>query len=204
MYMFIDTIFPRVYRPTFLDFEQSIAWTSVTTPEESKDYPFMHKHNEWLAKKYRFRLNTMMLYEEKGAMSVAWSLGGGCYIHTNNMNPKTGEFDDDPRYLYLVLAYRNKDTWDGKPLFPRLKKWLNYLEEMPDCPIEAVYCRATDCTDKKQQHLQMTGMLLDVDANTSRLTKCYRRYFGATDWQYLDRDQKPYLKWRFQPDNPKK
>lgn len=202
--MYADTIFPNIYRSDLIPFEETIVWSPRITPSDYHEYPYKQEHNKWLAKKYPFRLCTLSMIEDYGAMSVAWSLGGGCFVHTNNMNPATGEFDEDPRYLYLVLAYRSKDTWDGKPLFPRLKKWLKYLEGMPECPIEAVYCRATDCSDKKQKHLLLTGMMLDKDASSIRLAKCYRRYFGATDWKYLDGDGIPYLKWRFQPTNPKK
>lgn len=202
----IDTIFPKFIRPTYsiAPFEPAILWGERVTTSESQSYRFIQEHNKWLAKKYSFKLNTLVVYEDGQANSVCWSLGGGCYIHTNNMNPLTGDFDDDPRYLYLVLAYRHKELWDGNPLFPRLKKWLKYLEEMPSCPIEAVYCRATDCRDKKQSHLLLTGMMLDKDADSRRLEKCYRRYFGANAWEFKDGDGKPFLKWRFQPKNPKK
>jgi len=203
--MGIDTIFPQVFRPSWsiLPFEESVLWGNRMSPQEADGYPFHHEHNQWLAKKYPFRTNTLSMTEGYGAMSLAWELGGGCFVHTNNMNPATSEFDDDPRYLYLVLAYREKNKWDGQPLLPRLKEWIRYLELMPSCPIEAIYCRATDCRSPKQKHLWLTNMILDKDASADRLTRCYRRYFRATPWNYTDGDGKPYLKLQFKPQNPK-
>ena len=204
--MYIDTIFPHGYTHPFVDFEPSIHWTEVVTPDEHHQYPFRHEHNRWLAKKYPFRLNTMMLLEGQGAMSVCWHLGNGCYLHTNNLCPQTGEFGEDPKNLYLVLAYRHKDEWNGKALLlPRVKKWIRYLEEMPNCPVQAVFARATDCRLHKYRHLRMTEMQMSANASASRLESCYKRYFGAVDWnEYLDADGKPYLRWKFQPKFPKK
>jgi hypothetical protein len=203
--MGIDTIFPHIYRPTFLDFEQSIAWTTKLMPNESRDYIFRHEHNKWLASKYPFRLNTMMLLEGQGAMSVCWHLGSGCYLHTNNMSPITGEFGEDPKWLYLVLAYQHKEEWDGRAtLLPRIKKWIRHLEEMPNCNVEAVFARATDCSSHKYRHLRMTKMRTPVNASSERLSKCYKKYFGAKEWEYKDCDGIPYLKWKFCPKFPKK
>jgi hypothetical protein len=201
----IDTIFPQVFRPThsIVPFEETILWGSEVTTQESQDYHFHHEHNRWLAKKYSFRLNTLSMWEGYGAMSICWHLRGGCFVHTNCMDPATSEYSEDPSNLYLVLAYKNKETWDGNPLLPRLKSFLRYLEEMKSCPIKNVYCRATDCRDKNQRHLLLTGMMLDNDASSERLSRCYRHYFKAIDWNHKDGDGKPYLKLNFCPKYPK-
>lgn len=202
--MFVDTLFPNVYRPTFLEFEPTIWWSEIIPPSESRSYPYRHEHNSWLAKKFPFRLNTLSITEEGAACSLCWHLGGGSYLHTNCLDPRTGEFCDDPRWLYLVLAYQHKDEWDGSPLFPKLKKWIRHLENMPNNPVEAVFARATDCRVHKYRHLKLTGMRMPVNASSERLDRCYRKYFGATDWKYQDSDGKPYLKWKFRPKYPKK
>lgn len=204
-YMYVDTQFPKVFRPSFLDFEPSIWWGFDINPEEVNDYPFRHPHNKWLARRYPFKTNTLEIYKGKAAMSLRWHLGGSCFVHTNNMNPATNEFDDDDRYLYLVMAYKDKDSWDGKSMLPRLKNFIDWLAEMPKCPVEAVFCRATNCNTHEQRHLRLTNMKLDPKATDSRLDRCYRRYFGATDWEeYLDIKGKPFLRLQFEPKNPKK
>lgn len=202
--MYVDTLFPKVYTPSFLDFEPTIWWSSIITPSESQDYPYKHEHNAWLAKKFPFRLNTLSITEEGGAAcSLCWHLGGGCYVQTNNLCPFTGEFGDDPRWLYLVLAWRHKDEWDGKPLFPRLKSWLRHLEQMPSCNVEAVFGRATDCRSHKYRHLRLTEMIMPSNATSERLDKCYRKYFSCRDWEFKDCEGKPYLKWKFRPKYPR-
>ena len=201
---YVDTLFPNVYRPTFLDFEPSIWWGFDIKPEEVNEYTFRHPHNKWLAARYPFRANTLSMFQDKAAMSLRFHLGGGSFVHTNNMNPNTSEFDEDDRFLYLVMAYKDKDLWDGSPLLPRLKNFITWLEQMPRCPVEAVFCRATNCNTHGQRHLRLTNMKMEANATTSRLDKCYRRYFGATDWEdYLDTEGKPFLRFKFKPKNPK-
>ena len=201
--MYIDTNYPKVYRPHFDIFAPSIWWGIETTPEEAGDYPYQHDHNKWLARKYRHRTNTLEIFDEQAAMSICWSLGGGCYLHTNTMNPETSDFAEDERYLYLVMAYRHKDGWNGQPMLPRIREWIKYLEQMPSCPVQHIYARAMDCSPRNQEHLRLTGMLMDKKASSRRLDRCYRKYFGARDWEYKDGDGKPFLKFSFKPKYPR-
>jgi hypothetical protein len=202
--MYIDTMYPSVFRPSFLDFEPTIWWGIDTKPEEIKDFEFQHSHNKWLAKKYEFRTNTLEIVDGKAAMSIRWNLKGGCYLHTNTMNPATSDFGEDERFVYFVMAYRHKDTWDGKPMLPRIREWIKYLEQMPSCPVQHIYARAMDCRPHRQRHLRLTGMMMDQKATTTRLDRVYRKYFGAEDWEYQDTAGIPFLRFRFTPKTPRK
>ena len=198
--MHADTCFPKIYRPSFLPFEQ----THVLGPEYHGDeYRYKHSHNAWLAQEYSFKASTLAMYEDYGAFALQWKLGGGCYLMTNNMSPATHELEEeDASYLYLVFAYRNKEWWDGTRLMPKVKRFIRYLEQMPECPIRAIYTRATDCRAQKMKHLRLTGMLNDPRASEDRLDRCYRYFFNATDWHYLDHKGKPFLKFDFRPKYP--
>ena len=75
--MHADTCFPKIYRPSFLPFEQ----THVLGPEYHGDeYRYKHSHNAWLAQEYSFKASTLAMYEDYGAFALQWKLGGGCYL----------------------------------------------------------------------------------------------------------------------------
>jgi hypothetical protein len=77
---------------------------------------------------------------------------------------------------------------------PRMKVFIQYLEKMPDNPIETIYTRATDVNGIEKKHLRLTGMLPSKKATDTTIDRVYRKYFGATDWKYKDCEGKPFLK----------
>jgi hypothetical protein len=100
-------------------------------------------------------------------------------------------------HLKSPMLYAN-----GNALMPRMKEFIQHLENMPANPIETIYTRATDVNGHNMRHLRLTGMLPSKNATDLTLDRVYRRYFGATDWKYNDCEGKPFLKFRYNPKYP--
>jgi hypothetical protein len=201
----IDTYYPSYYHSSWLDFEQKHLLGWQISPQEANEYEFEFSYNEWLAQKYCFRSSHLAISQGYGAVGIQWHIGGGCYVITNAQDAQKAEHGielNSKDCLYLVFAYRHKDLWDGNALMPRMKKFIQHLENMPANPIETIYTRATDVNGHNMRHLRLTGMLPSKNATDVTLDRVYRRYFGATDWKYNDCEGKPFLKFRYNPKYP--
>ena len=199
----IDTWYPEYYHSSWLDFEQKHLLGWRITPQDSQEYKYRFTHNQWLARKYSFRSSHLAISQGYSAVGIQWHLGGGCYLLTNSHEEVTQEHGlpaDELDNLYLMLAYRHKEFWDGRPLMPRLKAFIKYLEEMPANPVGTIYARATDINGTEKKHLRLTNAIMDATATNERLDRVYRKYFRAVDWVGTqDMDGKPFLKFEYHP-----
>jgi len=201
----IDTYYPNYYHSSWLDFEQKHLLGWQVSPQEANEYEFEFSYNKWLADKYSFRNSHLAISQGYGAVGIQWHIGGGCYVITNAQDAQKAEHGielNSKDCLYLVFAYRHKDLWDGNALMPRMKEFIQHLENMPANPIETIYTRATDVNGHNMRHLLLTGMLPSKNATDITLDRVYRRYFGATDCEYNDCEGKPFLKFRYNPKYP--
>ena len=78
---------------------------------------------------------------------------------------------DKESWMYLVFLYRK--TMNRASPFKKVIKFLEYLKQMPDCPIDVVFFRPHEVME--WEHFKTLDMIPRPNATTSRLKKVYRR-----------------------------
>ncbi|MDG1324184.1 MAG: hypothetical protein P8P49_00345 [Opitutales bacterium] len=203
--VFADTSFPKTIIP-FRGYDPLIKkllgfeFKSEARFSEKRDgsFKFKHSFNKWLAQKYSFRTTNLIINEEYQCITIDWDLCDGVHLATQSMNPQTRELEEeDPRVLYLVFLYRKKGEYKNANALHKLKQFINYLEQMPNCPIEDVILRATGIEQHNWNHLKELDYIPNEKATSIRLRKIYDRILGCVEYRCKDQDGIPYRKVKF-------
>ena len=195
------------HQPELWDFgwKEGITIPSSACRQKSE---FKDSANWWLNKKYDIGTGRLVVSIEESYAINFVELGGGYRLHQAGFNPETKSRSFDHvlllDWLYLKKGWKGKVLHDGSR---RLRKFLDYLSEMPSCPYHtAVFHPAgSEELDDYSPHLRKTEYQR-TGHTTADLIRLYRYWLKAKPTEQ-PADNKGILDpyWRcecFQPNDP--
>jgi len=182
-----DTTRHIVYQSMMKHFEP----VTLTGIESRPDGEFRSNTFKHIAQRYTFKSRTLVIDVEYQAQGYEVDLGEGVKLIFRFVEPMAqGPVLPTKKesWLYLIFLYRNKRT-SACP-FKKVKQFLEYLKQMPNCPIEKVFYRPHGV--EEWQHFKCLDMVDYPNATTERLKRVYKRMFNSKPMKVLDQTGQPY------------
>ena len=166
--------------------------------ESRPDGEFRSETFRHIAKKYTFKSRLLVINVEYGAEGYEVDLGDDVKLIFRFVRKMNGGMvhpsNKEENWLYLILLYRN--AMNSHCPFSKVKKFLTYLKEMNECPIEKVFYRPHGVSE--WNHFKCLDMIDFPNATTERLKRVYHRVFNSEPMDLLDQEGKPYWEVPFQ------
>jgi hypothetical protein len=160
--------------------------------ESRPDGEFRSETFRHIAQKYTFKSRLLVINVEIGSEGYEVDLGDDVKLIFRFVRKMNGGIvhpsNREENWLYLILLYRN--TMNRHCPFAKVKKFLAYLKEMNNCPIEKVFYRPHGVSEWR--HFDVLKICNRENATTERLTRAYQRKFNSTPMKMLDDEGSPY------------
>ena len=178
-------------RIVFKDLQKHFEPLTIEGIPSRPDGEFGSETFRHIAQKYTFVSRTLVINVEYQAQGYDVDLGDGVRLIFRFAEPlKRGMVmpTDKESWMYLVFLYRK--TMNRANPFKKVMQFLEYLKEMPGCPIDVVFFRPHGVLE--WSHFKALDMIPCPNATTSRLKKVYERVFRAKAMDVMDDEGQLY------------
>jgi len=178
-------------RIVFNDLQKHFKPLTIEGIESTPNGEFRSETFKYIAQRYTFKSRTLVIDVDYQAQGYEVDLGEGVKLLFRFVEPMKGGMvmpTKKESWLYLIFLYRNKRN--GACPFKKVKEFIEYLKQMPKCPIEKVFYRPHGV--QEWLHFKCLDIVDYPNATTERLTRAYKRFFRSKPMNVLDQVGKPY------------